>query len=525
MIKLRDYQKECVDAIDSLEGGSHLVQMATGLGKTVTFSRIARNGRVLIISHRDELVRQPARYYDCSFGIEKAGERSCGEEVVSASVQTLKSKRRLAEFDPEEFDTIITDEAHHAAAPSYKKIFEYFKPRLHIGFTATPKRGDGVRLDDVYEDIIFERDLLWGINNGYLCDIDARRVELTIDTKKLKMRAGDFTPGELADAMNNQVNNRIVCDSIKEHGQGPVLVFAVNVEHAETLAGMIPEAEVLTGTTPPEIRRDIIRRFKAGEMKCLVNCMVLTEGADLPNVGTVVIARPTRSTALYTQMVGRGTRLSEGKDKLVLLDCVGVTADHSLCTAPTLLGLDPEEHPEDTSPGEGLLTGMGEAFRAANDCPRGWLMSVRKVDVFADTAETGNSYYGVAWAQMYDGTRIVSVDRGIYAITAPDTLGKCTLTWIPTEGEPEVILKDAVEDSCFRCARDVLIQKNIREKHLWATQYVRKWGAEPATQKQRVYLKHTVGPELYQQVAGEKLNKREIGMLIDNAKRVARNVV
>ena len=168
MIKLRDYQKECVDAIDSLEGGSHLVQMATGLGKTVTFSRIARNGRVLIISHRDELVRQPARYYDCSFGIEKAGERSCGEEVVSASVQTLKSKRRLAEFDPEEFDTIITDEAHHAAAPSYKKIFEYFKPRLHIGFTATPKRGDGVRLDDVYEDIIFERDLLWGINNGYL---------------------------------------------------------------------------------------------------------------------------------------------------------------------------------------------------------------------------------------------------------------------------------------------------------------------------------------------------------------------
>ena len=88
-----------------------------------------------------------------------------------------------------------------------------------------------------------------------------------------------------------------------------------------------------------------------------------------------------------------------------------------------------------------------------------------------------------------------------------------------------MILKGRRGSSCFRCARDVLIQKNIREKHLWATQYVRKWGAEPATQKQRVYLKHTVGPELYQQIAGEKLNKREIGMLIDNAKRVARNVV
>ena len=128
------------------------MSLATGLGKTVIFSRIERKGRVLVLSHRDELVRQPIKYYDCECGIEKAGEKSHGEPVVSASVQSLV--RRLGRFEPGEFDTIITDEAHHAVAPSYRKIYDYLKPRLHIGVTATPNRQDKVMLGQVYEDII-----------------------------------------------------------------------------------------------------------------------------------------------------------------------------------------------------------------------------------------------------------------------------------------------------------------------------------------------------------------------------------
>lgn len=139
-IVLRDYQQECVDICDSLESGSHLVQMATGLGKTVTFSRIARKGRVLLLSHREELVTQPVKYYSCPVGIEKAERHSHGEEVVSASVQTL-ANRLERDFEPGEFDMVITDEAHHALAPSYRKIYDYLRPRLHIGFTATPRRG------------------------------------------------------------------------------------------------------------------------------------------------------------------------------------------------------------------------------------------------------------------------------------------------------------------------------------------------------------------------------------------------
>ena len=125
------------------------------------FSHIPRHGRVLILSHRDELVHQPGKYYDCSFGVEQAKETSHGEEVVSASVQSLV--RRLHRFDPEEFDMIITDEAHHATAATYQKIYEYFKPRIHIGFTATPDRHDKHDLHKIYEDILYMRDMKWGI--------------------------------------------------------------------------------------------------------------------------------------------------------------------------------------------------------------------------------------------------------------------------------------------------------------------------------------------------------------------------
>lgn len=137
-IKLRDYQQEVLKIIDKLEPGAYLIQMATGLGKTATFTNIKRKGKVLVLAHREELINQPVKYYDCPVGIEMANKYSNGEEVVIASVMTLI--HRLEKFNPYEFDMIIIDEAHHAAAASYKKIINYFKPRLLLGFTATPNR-------------------------------------------------------------------------------------------------------------------------------------------------------------------------------------------------------------------------------------------------------------------------------------------------------------------------------------------------------------------------------------------------
>lgn len=179
MIKLRPYQQECVDMIDKLDSGAYLVVCATGLGKTVIFTNIKRKGRMLILSHREELVRQPLKYFNCTTGVEMASESSHGEDVISASVQSLV--RRLDRFDPDAFDMIIVDEAHHAAAETYRKILGYFKPRLIIGFTATPNRADGARLNDVFQKIIMKRDLKWGIKNGYLCNIDCKRIDIGYD--------------------------------------------------------------------------------------------------------------------------------------------------------------------------------------------------------------------------------------------------------------------------------------------------------------------------------------------------------
>lgn len=228
---LRDYQQECVDICDSLGSGSHLVQMATGLGKTVTFSKIARKGRVLLLSHREELVTQPVKYYSCPVGIEKAERHSHGEEVVSASVQTLVN-RLQKEFKPGDFDMVITDEAHHALAPSYRKIYDYLRPRLHIGFTATPRRGDDRGLGAVFDDIVFQKDLRWGIANGYLCDIDCRRTIVDWSTKGVRTGMGDFRVSELAKRVDRPETNRQVAAAYDGLHIGQTLVFASSVHHA-----------------------------------------------------------------------------------------------------------------------------------------------------------------------------------------------------------------------------------------------------------------------------------------------------
>lgn len=341
-MELREYQKECIGIIDNLQSGAYLVQMPTGCGKTVTFTSIKRKGRVLILSHREELVKQPVKYYNCPVGIEMASAESSGEEVVSASVMSLKN--RLGKFSPNDFDIIIIDEAHHAASASYKKIINYFKPRLLLGFTATPNRSDGVRLDDVFSKIIFERDLRWAVKNGFLADINCLRVNIGYDISKVAMRLGDFSTAELEDVMNKDVINKAVAKAYREYARGQTIIFAASVKHAQSIAAEIPGSLAVTAETGD--RGEIIKRFSEKKIPVIVNCMVFSEGTDIPEIETVIIARPTASSSLYTQMVGRGLRLCPGKDKLRLIDLVGVTGKVNLCTAPSLLGVDISGVPE-----------------------------------------------------------------------------------------------------------------------------------------------------------------------------------
>lgn len=364
MIELRDYQKECVAAVDALPDGSRqVVRLATGLGKTAVAANFEFKGRVLWLSHRDELARQPeARFRErgMTFGVEKAGETSDGEDVVSASVQTLSRDARLKKFAPDEFDFVVVDEAHHAAAPTYRKILSYFKPRKTIGLTATPKRADGARLTDSFDGICFDRDLRWGIEHGWLAPIRCLRVTASYDMGRLKKAMGEFTASGLEAEMDGSDDDLVVTkaylDRCLPEGR-PTLVYCPTVKTCErvaaTLRAALPEGKegtvaTLSDSTPADERKAILDGFRKGKVECVVNCMILTEGTDLPNASAIVNNRPSANDSLYQQIVGRGTRLHPGKKDCLVIDVVGRNwRAKDVRTAPTLFGLEPDFLPKE----------------------------------------------------------------------------------------------------------------------------------------------------------------------------------
>lgn len=424
-LQLRDYQQECIDTVENKGAGRWMVQMATGLGKTVTFANMKREGRTLILSHREELVNQPRRYFGCSYGVEQGIHRSDGEEVVSASV--LSMVRRLQRFAHDEFDLVVVDEAHHSAADTYRRILDYFQPRQLVGFTATPNRGDGVALCDIYDEIVFQRDIRWGIKNGWLADIDAIAVDVGVVLDDVRTVAGDFHQGDLDLEYGTPATVTAVADAYWEYAQGQTLIFAVSVEHAHAVADEIGEtAAVITGTT--ENRAEVLAAFEAGEINVLVNCMVLTEGVDLPSIRTVMIARPTCSATLFAQMVGRGLRKQPGKDRMLLIDCVGGEGVKGLQTAPSLLGV--ALPPLYTDEPVDLLAAVDEAQKEALEkgngrgyIHEGYIQGVREIDIWAQ--DCGYNLGDVYWHQLPNGDLYVPIPGSDpIRLPVPDLLGR-----------------------------------------------------------------------------------------------------
>lgn len=397
-----------------------------------------------------------------------AKDTSHGEEVVIASVQSLV--RRLDRFSPDDFDMIITDECHRAAASTYQKIYSYFNPRLHLGFSATPNRSDQVRLDTVFDKIIFQRDLRWGIQNGYLTDIYCLRANIGYDLSAVRTRMGDYAPGELEEAMEGTAD--AIAEAYRDYAKGATLIFAISVHQAQEIAARIPGAVVVTGETKD--RASIIQRFTDGEIPCIVNVMVFTEGTDIPRVETVIMARPTQSDVLYQQAVGRGLRLYQGKEKLTLIDCVGVTGKKSLCTAPSLLGIDVSNIPErKRNELQGDLFELPIKAASASDCPESWIKNVEIVNLWAK----GQNYniHNCAWFKMPDGSLVLSLpEQKKMVIPCPDSLGMVTLkdgSYIP--------MQEALDR-----AYTVLNEHCGAYRYIWDLGAVKKWGKKPASESQ-----------------------------------------
>ncbi len=459
-MQLRKYQQECIDAIP--ESGRYVIVMATGLGKSFVFSQIPRRGRMLILSHREELVEQPRKYFSCSYGVEMAGSKSKGEEVVSASVQSLV--RRLNNFKPDDFDLVIVDEMHHSASKTYKTILSYFKPRLLIGVTATPNRNDGRGLDDLFDKIIFNRDLKWGIENGYLSRLECMRVNIGVDLSNIKTRLGDFAQDELEKAMNENKFNVAIAEAYRDKARGQTLIFACSVAHAHNLNLLIEGSKVIDATT--KNRSEILDEFRSGQLRCLINCMIFTEGTDLPMIETIIIARPTSNSSLYTQMVGRGLRLYPGKEKALLIDIVGNIGKVNLCTAPTLLGLQTNSVPkaklEELEGDLFLLPAMIERY---SDCPQSWVKNYIYVDIWAK--EMGYNTHHINFFKMPNGDLVLKLKDYSIKIDG-DTLK----------------MQDAL-DNCYK----VLCEKFKEQAHIWDLRIVKKWGKYPASDKQLELIK------------------------------------
>ena len=364
MRALRPYQEVAVRSVHEAWTiyRAPLLVLATGTGKTFTAASIlaerAKLGRILWFAHRRELITQAKDALEsvgltCEIEMAQdwanlhAGLFSRGAQCVIASVQTLQGTR-LRRFQRDAFATIVIDEAHHATAKSYRDILDWFPEARVLGLTATPDRGDGVGLGAVFDVPAYEYGIREAIRDGYLSPIMQRTIECAdLDLSDVKTVAGDLAQGALEKAMTlDAVLHQVAKPLVDAAGNVSTIVFTAGVEQAHAMVGVMggytdAKCEAIDGTTPDSERSRILREYAEGKVQYLFNCAVLTEGFDAPRTSCIAIARPTKSRALYTQMIGRGTRLYEGKSHCLVLDFVGNAGRHTLISPLDVLAGKP----------------------------------------------------------------------------------------------------------------------------------------------------------------------------------------
>lgn len=437
-VRLRDYQREAVAAIrTSWNDGVRrpACVLPTGAGKTVVFAdlimRDLRDGsdRVLVLAHRDELIRQAVQKIKSvapylRVGVCKAGEDQVGAPVVVGSVQTLRNESRRRRV--RNVGLVVVDECHHATAPSYRDVLGHYGcfdgGARAVGFTATMSRGDGVGLGSVWQEVVYERDIRYMITRGFL--VPPRGVHVRVDDldlSKVRRSGGDYADGALGEALTASLAPERIVDSYREHGANrPALLFVPTVAFAELMvdrfgaAGV--SARVVHGGQAADERRAALAAFSDGRCSVLVNCMVLTEGTDLPLASCVMIARPTTHVGLYVQMVGRVLRPYPGKTEALVLDVVGVSRRHVLAGLVDLIG-ERDEVAKREAEEAGEVDGIEDEGEVGSYVQRAWLdgsLVSEEVDLFHGQR--------ARWQRTHAGHWFVAVgERFLTVIPSPLT--------------------------------------------------------------------------------------------------------
>lgn len=352
---LRPYQQRALNAVSEgwKQWHRQLGIAATGAGKTILFSHAAatEKGRTLIIAHREELVSQAVQKLHKATGIfasvEQGSSRAMpGHGVIVASVQSMR--RRLAKYAIDAFDLIICDEAHHSLSTEWQSVLKHFPNARILGVTATPDRSDRKSLGAFYQNVAFEIGLLELIGDGYLAPLRALRLGVELDARHLRLKnGGDIKADDAAELISPRMMElaRAVASEIWDR---KALVFLPRCDVSEAFAAALCaqgiEARHVAGVS--DDREGVLGWFRAaGPGTALCNAMLLTEGYDQPDIDCIVCLRPTKSRALYAQIVGRGTRISPGKEFCLLLDPLWLSGEIDLCrpadlTAPNKLHRD-----------------------------------------------------------------------------------------------------------------------------------------------------------------------------------------
>ena len=464
MLSLRPYQLSSLEKCrERLAAGVNrqLLVMATGLGKACLFAALREQlgfqKKVMVLVHREELAAQGldkiTRWNPgLMCGVEMAARHAAPMDThVVASVPTIgrSGSPRLAKFNPAEFDCIVSDEVHHAVSPQWTRVLTHFgldvpgSSLLSLGLTATPNRSDGIGLRRLFDEIVYDMGIDAGIQQGYLVDLRCWRISTKTNLDAVHTRAGDFAQDELGKEVNTPARNSLIVKAWAMYAKGlSTVAFTVDVQHAldlaETFKALGVAAAAVWGEDPD--RADKLLRHRAGEIDVLCNCAVLTEGYDDPGIRCIVLAKPTKSALLLTQLIGRGTRLPAGcghisevgpaeKSNCLILDVADLTAKHQLATVPSLLGL-----PKDLDlKGETYRNAKEKIERIANAFPTANLADLRnleKLDTIAEQVKLFEVKYPaelsrlteLAWRQQGDGY-FLPVERGRLTM-AKDLIGE-----------------------------------------------------------------------------------------------------
>lgn len=354
--ELREYQKEAIQAMENIEDGEvGLIALPTGAGKTVVFATVCNNteGRCLIVVPSTELRDQAKEklleinpLLDIGL-VQGSLLNSVANKICIATRQSLshkKSKRIEAMNEHGDFQFIVIDESHNAV-DQIKKILDKMdisKSKV-IGFTATPFNP---AMTKVFNKINYSKDLLWMIENNYLCEPKAIQVSTNTDLSNVRTVAGEFNQRDLEEATNTLTRNDLVVKSYIKYcsSRKRTLVFCSGIDHSNDLAEEFVKngvrAKSIDSSLSAEERENIIEEFKNGEINVLCNVSILTTGVDIPAIDSILFCRPTKSKILYLQCLGRGLRLSENKENCLIMDFKDIVSKHNLLDLGSVFDMD-----------------------------------------------------------------------------------------------------------------------------------------------------------------------------------------